>query len=541
LILLFSISSIIASCALENENTLSASEIQATLNAIVTASAFAPGHNSTPVPFNVSQPIASGWEGEVVSVEPRQTSIDSIQWIDDTLLQFGTSQGTYLLNLNRWGQWDQAWSAISEGSQTIIPSPDGRYHILIENHMWIVRKFDGNPIGLIGDVPDPIVWTSDGSAVVFAITDEESEMERGIYAWSVDSPGPSMVLAEPSNTGRVILSSNGSRAAYLVNSSTTSQMSLRLVDIPSGDAETRTMELAPGWRLERWVSQNLIEFSRGTSMRSYAWYNIGSQVVFEVEYGDVVASQSASLPSPNGQWIAGYDIQVNEGSTGEMTTDLVEHIYFVTDLDTQEDYSLAFGGDSALEYLTWSPDSRSLYLVSSPTHQDALPYPDLPFGLLTYDPENSTSELLFGKAVQASINPEQQWAYIVFPSVDANDQHHLTAALWEIGSETLLQRRVVLDEFVYRNPTAIGGQEPAIYVYVQWAHNGEKLVVVDPQGSVVLYDLNGQAQVLHTNLFLDQSNWIEEMDELQSGGIFWSPNDEYILIDYNGVFLLRLE
>lgn len=530
-----------AACTAQDNSILTADQIQATVNAIVTASAHTPEANSDPAPFRVSQPVNSSWQTDVVRIEPRQISIGSVQWNDDSVVKFVTSQGTYLLDASEWGFWDRAWNTSAAGNQLILPSPDGRHHILIENHMWIVRNFDGNPIGLIGDVPDAVAWTLDGSAVVFAITDQASELQRGLYSWSVDNPRPSLVYSEPSIASRVILSPQGSQAAYLVNSNSMDQVTLQLVAIPSGEAETRQLDLAHGWRIERWVSEDLIEFSYGLSLHSYAWYNLSSQAVFEIQSEIAAASRIDPLPSPDGQWIAAHDIQVNEGDAGEMATDLVEDLYFVADLGTQENHTLAYGGDSAIEYLTWSPDSRWLYLVSCPTSEEAQPPPELPFGLVAFDPETSTSELLFGKVLQASLSPTQQWAYVVFPSLDSDDGRTLTGGLWEIGSDSLLQRRMILNEFIYRNPTARGGQDPAAYIYASWAHDGEHLVVVDPQGVVMLYDLNGQAQVLHTGLFEDLSTWVEGMERLRLGGLYWSPDDRYLLVDFGDIYLVRLE
>jgi hypothetical protein len=531
----------LGACASGEDTILSAEDIQATVNAIVTASASPPSQASTPVPFNIMPAVDPGWGSEVVRVVPRQVTLESVQWNDDSRLEFLSSAGTYQLDPARWGNWDQAWITESGNHQTIIPSPDGSHHILLENHMWIIRKFDGNPIGLIGDVPQAVSWTSDGSAVVFAITSVGAELEQGLYSWPVESPNPTLVLAEQSSIGQVAISPSGAQAAYLVDSGAPGVITLRLVDLPSSEAETRRLDLPQGWRLEGWVTDELLELSLGVSSQSFVWYNLESQALFQVQEGESQTAMTAPLPSPDGQWVAGQSIQVNSNQTGDMPTSQVEHVYFVSDLETDENHNLAFGNDSAIEYLTWSPDSRRLFLVSCPTHEDARAFETAPFGLLAFDPENNSSEILFGKAVQASLNPMQQWAYVAFPSLDPEDNRVLSGALWEIGSQALLHRRVLLDEFVFRDPTSNNDAEPAIYFYARWSHDGQKLVVVDPAGSLVLYDINGLVEVLHTNLFGDSENWVGAMQNLRYGGLYWSPNDRYLLVDFNGTYLVRLD
>lgn len=519
---------------------LSAADIQATVNAIVTASASPPNQTNEPAPFSIASLTDSAWNGEVVRIEPSQGAIQDVFWNESSNLVVQSSAGTFDLNPSRWGDWQEAWSTNPHSDQTIIPSPDGSHHVLLENHMWIIRKFDGNPIGLIGDVPDTIRWISDGSAVVFAITNPNSELEQGLYAWPVSSPTPSLVLSEQSNAGSMFISPSGTRAAYLINTGVSVNLTLRLVELPSGDVDTLRLDLPQGWQITDWVSDELLELSVGLSSPSYSWFNVETETLYPVQGSEAEIDAAPPLPSPDGRWVAGDSIQVLSRETGEITTNQVEHVYFVTDLEHNDNHNIAFGDDSAIEYLSWSVDSQKLYLVSCPTHENAQASPAAPYGFLAYEPDSDSSHVLFGKALQVALNPSQQWAYVVFPSLNSDDERVLSGALWEVGSQSLHDRRVILDEFVYRNPIYRNGRQPAAYFYARWSHDGRKLIIVTPDGRLVLYHLGGQPQVLHDNLFEDL-NWIDAMAALQSGGIFWSPNDHYILFWDNEVLLIRVE
>jgi hypothetical protein len=129
----------------------------------------------------------------------------------------------------------------------------------------------------------------------------------------------------------------------------------------------------------------------------------------------------------------------------------------------------------------------------------------------------------------------------VFPSLNANEERVLSGALWEVGSQALQHRRVLLDDFVYRNPSAANSRQPTQYFYASWSHDGQHLAVIDPDGSLRLYDLQGQAEVLQANVFEDGMDWITAMNDLQDGGLSWSPNDHFLLVDYHGLYLIRLE
>jgi hypothetical protein len=533
--------SALVACSSNQNSILSAEAIQATVNAIVTASASPPSQANSPAPFQITSLSGSGWTSEVVRILPTLGSIEEAYWSESSNLVIHSSAGTYALNPSMWGQWADAWSEDSSHNQTLIPSPDGSHHILIENHMWIIRRFDGNPIGLIGDVPESVRWTSDGSAVMFAITNQEAELQPGLYVWPVNSHSPRLVLAEHANLGKVYISPSGTRAAYLVMAGASTDLSLRLVDLPSGDAETRRLDLPQGWQLADWVSDDLLRLSVGLTSPSFTWYNVVTQALYPVQDGQAEISPAPPLPSPDGRWVAGDSIQLITNQTGELTTNQMEHIYFVTNVTTDNNHDIAYGNDSAIEYLTWSPDSQKLFLVSCPTHENAQASASAPYGLLAYAPESNTSEVLFGKALQVALNPSQQWAYVVFPSINSNDERVLSGALWEVGSQALLHRRVLLEDFVYRNPNASDNHQPVSYFYARWSHDGQRLAVVDPGGSLRLYDLAGQVDLLQDDLFAGEADWIHAMNDLYAGGLFWSPDDHFLLLNYHGLYLMRLD
>jgi hypothetical protein len=531
----------LVSCATSDDTFLSAEEIQATVNAIVTASASPPSQIDSPAPFHITPLTGSGWGIDGIRIDVSQGAFEDVQWSERSNLVIQSSVGIYELDPTRWGSWTEAWSSNASNNQTIIPSPDGSHHILIENHMWIIRKFDGNPIGLIGDVPETVKWTSDGAAVVFAITNQEAELDPGLYAWPVESPNPRIVLQEQSNLGSMYISPSGTRAAYLINTETATDLTLRLVDLPSGEAETRRINLSPGWQLADWVSDDLIKLSMGHTSPSYTWYNVETQTLYPVQDGEAEINPVPPLPSPDGHWVAGDSVQIISNQTGELTTNEVEHVYFVADLATDDNHNIAYGPDSMIEYLTWSPDSQKLFLVNCPLRDNAQAAASAPYGLLAYEPATNTSEVLFGKALEVALSPSQQWAYVVFPSLDASDERVLSGALWEVGSQTLLHRRFLLDDFVYRSPVTDDASRPTNYIYARWSHDGQHLVVVDPGGSLRLYDLEGQVEVLQHNIFEDGADWITAMNELHDGGIYWSPNDHFLVVNYRGLYLLRLD
>ena len=363
----------------------------------------------------------------------------------------------------------------------------------------------------------------------------------GLYSWPIESPNPRVVLPEQSNLGSMFISPSGTRAAYLVNTETRSNLTLRLVELPTGESETRRLNLPPQWQLTDWVSDELLQLSMGLSSPTSTWYNVDTQALYPVQDGQAEIDPGSPLPSPDGHWVAGDSIQVITNETGALSTNEVEHAFFVTDLKSDENHYLAFGNDSILEYLTWSPDSQRLFLVSCPTREDAQASTTAPHGLLAYEPETNTSEVLFGKAMQVALDPSQQWAYVVFPSLNANDERVLTGALWQIGSQSLQHRRVLLEDFVYRDPAANDNRQPAVYIYARWSHDGQHLAVVDPSGSLWLYNLEGQAEVLHASLFEGGANWVLAMNDLDAGSITWSPNDHFLLVDYQGLYLIRID
>lgn len=78
LALVWVLSAGLVSCTSGEASVLSAEAIQATVNAIVTASASPHGQSNPTAPFTITLPTSPGWGGEVVRIVPSQTAIEDV-------------------------------------------------------------------------------------------------------------------------------------------------------------------------------------------------------------------------------------------------------------------------------------------------------------------------------------------------------------------------------------------------------------------------------------------------------------------------------
>jgi hypothetical protein len=291
---------------------------------------------------------------------------------------------------------------------------------------------------------------------------------------------------------------------------------------------TNTLELACNeWGELEWITNDIIllvdRFGR--------WY-------YDVNSGELVAwweedhyhsgdFQPESL-SPDGRWLAMdrgiYEVMYQ----GASAATLVGRDYLMYDLSAGTSFTLLADAQNYLEFVGWEEKPTTLHLVSRPADEASISEPNVPFGLLAYNPIQRSFEILFDEAMQVEYGPDRQWAFVVFPSRDQNGSLGLDGGVWEVKTTNLYGQQRLMDGIIYRDPAeALSFFEPSL-VLVSWSHDGSKVVFANERGQLFVMGLNGEKVKLTDRLFDDFQDWNAY------AYLSWSPDDTYLMIEYAG-------
>ena len=241
-------------------------------------------------------------------------------------------------------------------------------------------------------------------------------------------------------------------------------------------------------------------------------YQCGVENYIDTDSGTAIASwvsfysaTQTRLVSPDKRWLLTDNAGEKPG-----------HEYDLYDFDRRQSRELAAGSNVYLQFVGWSMDSRSAYLVSRPVSGNSTADSKLPWGLLRLEPETGTLTPVFEQAVFADWSPNQDLMWVAFPSKATDGSQELTAGLYQLSTATLIGRTTVSATVPYQDPSA----GPLLATF--WSHSGGQVVVVDGFGRLRLMTADGAVRDLASQAPADSTG-----DAIQ---VLWSPDDRHLLV-----------
>jgi hypothetical protein len=206
------------------------------------------------------------------------------------------------------------------------------------------------------------------------------------------------------------------------------------------------------------------------------------------------------------------------------TSDSYRAVYQLYDIQRVQEYALPSSGSNPVAFAGWSEDSSTAYLISLPRDADALPAPDVPFGLLRLDVQTRRFEVVFEEAVHVAWSPDHQWAFVIFPGRAADGSLGLAGRIWRVGTETLSERTLISEAMIYGNPgwdSYFRG--PDSFGAPTWSHEGAWVVFGTAHGKLYLGGIDGAVRELAADE--TGASWL-------TAEFTWSPDDQHLLVQY---------
>ncbi len=396
--------------------------------------------------------------------------------------------------------------------ETVL-SPDGKYFIgTTKDSVGLYRTTNWLLLAQIAITSEAYsLWAPTSLVGATAI-------DNGLYFWYTDGRAPRQVLS--GFAGLLTWSPDGTRLAALADS----KDGLAPVILSANGKQPRWLQAdISGFPAIGWISTDLVEVNA-----SGAWFtlhqifeaNTGRKLPF---WGDAFALSQGSAYSPDWRWQMTDDSERLWRGDPYASPDYFAHTYSVADLKTGQASILVDGASQYMDWLGWTEDSRTFYLISRPADTKALNNPDVPFGLLAFDPVTRKFTMLFEQAVHANLSPDQKSAWVVFPAKRADGTTGLDGGLFNPETKTFVGRRPMFDQVEYA--LRLTELLPAA-----WSHNGKWLATADGLGNVYLFDVNGNAHLIASNLPL--GDW--EYDHFSWLRFLWSPDDRHLLVQNQG-------
>lgn len=391
-------------------------------------------------------------------------------------------------------------------------SPDGVYVFECSDAgLRLLRASDKQIIGqssiqvfgcYLGD------WAGNSSKAVFAADD------GAVYIWSVTDSAPRRL-----EYGRFIWSvrwSPDAQRLLLVTFSTQGRADGAAVFVANLDADSTLdlgIEVEDGNQWDpsnvNWAADEIIvNHRRGLAWYYYAYYDTHTKQLITSAYLDVYLTQG-EWQSPDERWL----VLDQSGWESER-----RFAYSMLDLQNRAVSWLSDGAQTHLDFIGWSGDSSTFYLVSRPVSETAKSNPNTSFGLLALNPETREFTQLFEQAVFASWSPDKHLIWVVFPAKREDGSLGLNGGIFDPATGTLTGRAFVSDRLLYANP-ADGDLVP-----VAWSNDGTRLVFSDSSGNLNLLGTDGLVQTLASNLPL--SSWPQDVHYA------WSPDDRRLLVQH---------
>ncbi len=349
-----------------------------------------------------------------------------------------------------------------------------------------------------GDSSKAAFPTNYGAIYIWSVIDSAPRhLEYSRFAWSVRwSPdGQRLLLVTSSAQGRA-----DGAAVYIVNQEADSTLDLG-IEVEDGN------HWDPSY--VNWATDEIIvNHRRGLTWYYYAYYDIHTRQLITSASLDEFQTQGERR-SPNNRWF----VLDQSGWPSER-----RFAYNMLDLQTRTVRWLSDGTQTHLDFIGWSDDSSTFYLVSRPVSETAKSNSNTPFGLLALNPGTHEFTQLFEQAVFASWSPDKHLMWVVFPAKREDGSLGLDGGIFAPATGTLTGRAFVSDHVLYANP-AEGDLVP-----VAWSNDGTRLVFGDSRGNLNLLGTDGLVQTLASNL--PHIPWPQDVHHA------WSPDDRRLLVQH---------
>lgn len=430
-------------------------------------------------------------------------------------------------------------AGVSRSSGSVeFASPGGAYRLVLNGRQATVFRFsDGGvlaraeadivmPSGAPG-TPGAIAWAPDSSALALLTTSGEVlviSLQNGQIT-TVQSPGSGGLPPVDPAQWALAWSPGSSKLAIM---SLTEQGGCKAqVEIVNSAGRALTgsplsLDCRPGG-FPGWATDDVLQVTRQSSQTFYSLP--GGQIVVTRHFDPAAQAEDRGvLISPGQRWMAMKDA-VDASSNGETVPTLDHTAYSIVDFSSGGISTLSDTPNDDIEWVAWKLDASILYLVSRPAAAGAAADPRTPFGLLAFDPEQGTMRRELDRAVQVSFDPTQTWAFVVLSDPKAGG---LVSALWLPAQNRISPAKALSSEPAYAASTADTSGHGQTVTPAAWSHDGRQVAYADDAGDLKVTSLTGQTHTIATGLFLDWNDWNSRAT------LAWSPDDQRLLINYNG-------
>jgi hypothetical protein len=467
--------------------------------------------------ITVPLPIPAGGNiqtGEWLSATRLQVTIEAYQssgfyWIDlgtgepriTTPRQVPATQQDYSASSLYSVQCGNPLQMMDAASQTVICQAD---LILNPNAMTSCTTFVG--------------WAGDEMAA-FAARDEGV---WSTYLWLPDGSPPTRVGPALNGARPPTWSPDGEQFAFLTATDT---QPLRL-QIMIADRSGRLLQTLPTNQVLQptefhWIGRRVLALRDSNNLWQYYQADTGEVLFTWQEALTMGSALDHDYPqaSPDGHWLLIERDDYDTSSRGLHIT------YSLYDLQNHQEILLYEHPWHKLAFSGWSPHGDALYLLHYPAGPDAAADPDLPYGLLAYHPFEGQLELLVenARAVYWDVDSPRALVYVLNP--DSNGQLTLNAGVWDptqnrvIGAFPITNPPSQYDFLIA--PSALHTIAPAA-----WSPDGRKAAFLSWQGDLLLMGLDGQTQLLASQVGLGRANF--------SRLLAWSPDGGYLFVSDRG-------
>ena len=491
----------------------------------------------TPRPTE-SYPPQPTWHSPVITIPlsiPAGGGVRTGEWLSATRLQVTTeayqSSGFYWIDLGtgeplittprQVPATQQAYSASSlysvqcgspvqmleAASQTVVSQAD--------------LAFDPNAVT---NCSSYVSWSGD-EVVAFAA---RSEGAWSTYLWRPDGSAPFRVGPALIGSRPPAWSPEGDQLAF-VNYTTSEPRTLQMMVVSQ---DGRLLQRAPIDLILpltgiRWPGQQVLALRDEYKLWQYYEAETGELLFTWQEALSMGSNLDHQYPSvsPDGRWFT-----IERGDLN--ASGILHKTYHVYDLQSRQEVLLYDRPWHLMEFSGWSPDGETLYLLHLPAGPEVAD-PDLPYGLLAYHPLGGDFELLVENAQAVYWDANYQKALVSVFVQDSAGQSTLIAGIWDqsthqVAGTALITNSPTRYDFLL-HPYSMIRMIPAA-----WSPAGDQVVLFNWQGDLLLMGLDGQTQLLASQVGLGRSDFTRLLA--------WSPDGSHLFVSDRGtVWILTIE
>ncbi|HSQ17502.1 MAG TPA: hypothetical protein VLM83_07395, partial [Anaerolineales bacterium] len=342
-----------------------------------------------------------------------------------------------------------------------------------------------------------VSWSGDEVAAFAA----RSEGAWSTYLWRPDGSAPFKVGPALIGSRPPAWSPEGDQLAF-VNYTTSAPRTLQIMIAYRDGRLLQHAPIDPILPLTgmHWPGQQVLALRDDDQLWQY----------YEAETGELLFTWQEALsmgsaldhqfpsPSPDGRWFT-----IERG--GFNSSGILHKTYHVYDRQSRQEVLLYDRPWHLLEFSGWSPDGETLYLLHLPAGPEAAD-PDLPYGLLAYHPLGGDFELLVENAQAVYWDANYQKALVSVFVQDSTGQATLTAGIWDqsthqVAGAALITNSPTQYDFLL-HPYSMNRMIPAA-----WSPAGDQVVLFNWQGDLLLMGLDGQTQLLASQVGLGRSDF----------------------------------